>query len=272
VAIGADYFEVVGVPIVAGRPITEDDLEQKRRVVVVNETLARQYWPDASAVGQRIYSGTFTSPPFEVIGVSRDHKVRSVGELPRPYLHRPEEPSRNIGLVIRTVTPAANAAPMLRDALWTLEPGILFTGDASAAQVAATTVAPTMIGAMVFSAFGALALVLAAVGLYGVVSYSVSRRTREVGIRMALGAERAQVVRMILSQGGRLAVAGVALGALAAAAAATVLESLLYGVSGFDPLAYGSAAGLLLLVALAANFVPALTAARVNPVHALRND
>jgi putative ABC transport system permease protein len=272
VEIGAGYFEAVGVPIVRGRPITEDDLEQKRRVAIVNETFARQYWPDGSAVGQRVYSGTFTSPPFEIIGVARDHKVRSVGELPRPYIHRPEEPSRQIGLIVRTVTPPASAVPMLKDALWALEPDILFTGDASAADVAATTVAPTMIGAIVLGAFGTLALVLAAVGLYGVVAYSVSRRTREVGIRMALGAERSEVVRMILGQGGRLAFVGLALGAAAAAAAASVLESLLYGVSGFDPLAYGSAAGLLLLVALTANLVPALAAARVNPVHALRND
>ena len=121
-------------------------------------------------------------------------------------------------------------------------------------------------------AFGALALLLAAVGLYGVVAYSVSRRTREVGIRIALGAERWQVVRMILGQGGRLALAGVTLGALAAAGVARVLDSLLYGVSGLDPAAYGAAAGVLLLVALGANLVPAVAAARVDPVRALRNE
>ena len=173
---------------------------------------------------------------------------------------------------MRTATPAAAALPMLREALWKLEPDILFTDDTSAEQVAATTVAPTRIGAMVLGAFGALALLLAAVGLYGVVAYSVSRRTREVGIRIALGAERWQVLRMILGQGGRLALAGVALGALAAAGVARVLDSLLYGVSGFDPLAYGAAAGVLLLVAFAANLVPALAAARVDPVRALRNE
>jgi predicted permease len=271
-SVGADYFAVVGVPIVAGRAFTEDDIRQKRKVAIVNETLARQYWPDGSAVGRQIYSGTFTSAPYEIVGVARDHKVRSVGEDPRPYLHVPEAPRAQLNVIARTVTPASAALPMFRQALWALEPNILFTDDTTAEQVAGTTVAPTRIGALVLGAFGGLALLLAAVGLYGVVAHSVSRRTREVGIRIALGAERWQVVRMILAQGGRLAVAGVLLGALAAAGVARVLDSLLYGVSGLDPAAYGAAGGVLLIVALGANLVPAVTAARVDPVRALRNE
>jgi predicted permease len=271
-AVGADYFSVVGVPIVAGRAFTEDDIRQNRKVAVVNETLARQYWPEGSAVGRRIYSGTFTATPFEIVGVARDHKVRSVGEDPRPYMHVPEAPRPQMAFIVRTVTPAAAALPMLRQALWALEPNILFTDDTTAEQVAGTTVAPTRIGALVLGAFGVLALLLAAVGLYGVVAHSVSRRTREVGIRIALGAERGQVVKMILGQGGRLALVGIGLGAVAAAGVARVLDSLLYGVSGLDPAAYGAAAGMLLLVALGANLVPAIAAARVDPVRALRNE
>jgi MacB-like periplasmic core domain len=140
-AVGADYFRVVGVLIVAGRAFTEDDVRQKRKVAVVNETLARQYWPDGSAVGRQIYTGTFASVPFEIVGVARDHKVRSVGEDPRPYLHVPESPDQQIGLIARTVTPAAAALPMFREALWALEPHILFTEDTTAEHVAATTVA-----------------------------------------------------------------------------------------------------------------------------------
>jgi ABC-type antimicrobial peptide transport system permease subunit len=206
------------------------------------------------------------------VGMARDHKVRSVGEAPRPYLHLPAGRSTNIGLVVRTTTPPESALPMLRQALWTLEPDIVFTEDLPAEQVAATTVAPTRIGAMVLGAFGALALLLAGVGLYGVVAYSVSRRTREVGIRMALGAERRTVLRLILAQGGRLALAGVALGAIASVGVGRVLESLLYGVSAFDPIAYGAAAGVLLLAAGMANLVPALAASRVDPVRALRSE
>jgi putative ABC transport system permease protein len=125
---------------------------------------------------------------------------------------------------------------------------------------------------MVLGAFGALALLLAGVGLYGVVAYSVSRRSREVGIRLALGAEPSQVVRMILFQGGRLALVGIVLGAIASAVVARVLASLLYGVSGFDPMAYGAAAALLLMVAFIANLMPAFAAARIDPVHTLRSE
>jgi predicted permease len=270
VAIGADYFNAVGVPLVAGRPFTAEDVNGERRVAVVNETFARLYWPDGSAVGRRIYSGNFTSAPYEIVGIARDHKVRSVGEAPRPYLHVPQGPSRTMGLVVRTALPSTAALPALRQALWTLEPNILFTEDTSAEEVAATTVAPTRIGAVVLTAFGALALLLAAVGLYGVIAYSVTRRTREMGIRMALGAERWQVIRMILAQGSRLALVGVLIGAVGAAGVSRVLESLLYGVRGFDPYSYAAAAGVLLLVALIANAIPALAAARVEPIRALR--
>lgn len=272
VTVGADYFAVVGVPLITGRAFSEDDITHARRLAVVNETMARQYWPDGDAVGKKLYTGGWKSEPFEVIGVARDHKVRSVGETPRPYLHLPAGPARDIGLVVRTTTPAAAALPMLRDALWKIEPDILFTEDVPAAQVAETTMAPTRIGAIVIGAFGALALLLAAVGLYGVVAYSVSRRSREVGIRMALGAERGQVLRMVLSQGGRLATIGIVLGAAVAAAVARVLESLLYGVSGLDPIAYASAVAVLLAVALLANLIPAFAAARIDPVRALRSE
>ena len=270
VSVGADYFKAVGVPIVHGRAFTEDDVRQQRRVVIVNETMARQYWAEGSAIGHLVYTGGFNSPPYEIIGVSRNHKVRSVGEQARPYMHFPASPSRSIGLVVRTATPATTALPMLRNAIWKLEPDILFTEDVPADQVVATTVMPTRIGAIVFGAFGALALMLAAIGLYGVISHSVSRRTREVGIRIALGAERTQVLRLILSEGGRLAIVGIVLGALAAAGVGRVLESMLYGVSGFDPIAYAVAASLLFAVALAANLFPALTAARIDPIKALK--
>jgi ABC-type antimicrobial peptide transport system permease subunit len=141
-----------------------------------------------------------------------------------------------------------------------------------ASDIAATTMAPTRIGAYVVGAFGALALVLATVGLYGVIAFSVARRTREVGIRMAVGATRSQVLRLILSQGLRLALAGVALGGVGAAAAGQLLESMLYGVSAFDPIAIGAAATVLLGVAIAANLGPALTASRVDPNRALRSE
>ncbi|MGE3274781.1 MAG: ABC transporter permease [Vicinamibacterales bacterium] len=272
VAIGPDYFTTVGVPLVAGRAITADEVERGARVAVVNEALAKRYWPGGSALGQRIYLNGFDREPHEVVGVSRDHVVRVVGEDARPYLQVPASPSQGVPLVVRLAEgrPAEAAIPALQSAIWALEPDIVFTEANTASEVASATMAPTEIGAMLLGAFGALALLLAAVGLYGVIAYSVSLRTREVGLRMALGAERGTVLRLVLGQGARLALVGISLGLLASAGVGKVLGSLLYGVSAFDPVAYLMAAGLLLAVAIAANLVPAIQASRIDPMRALR--
>jgi predicted permease len=272
VTAGPAYFETVGVPILSGRGFNAEDGAQGRRVVVVNQTMAHMFWPAGNALGARVHADGPSLPPSEVIGIARDHKVRSVGEAPRPYMHLPAGPSRDVGLIVRTAVSAEALLPTLRRTVLALEPNIVFTEDVSAAAIAETTMAPTRIGAMVVGAFGLLALALATVGLYGVIAYSVSRRTREVGIRMAVGATRWQVLRLILSQGLRLALVGVGLGSLGAAAAGQLLGSMLYGVSAVDPLALGAAAGLLLIVAAGANLVPARAAARVDPLRALRTE
>ncbi len=271
VSVGPDYFAAVGVPIVDGRAFTQDDVK-RRAVAIVNETFARQYWPGTSAVGRQIHTDGFDGPPTEIIGIARDHKVRSVGEAPRPYLHVPAYDGQSVSLVVRTSTPPASALPMLRQALWSLEPDIVFTEDVPAQQVADTTILPTRIGAIVLGAFGALALLLAAIGLYGVVAYSVSRRTREVGIRNALGARRGQILRTMAARGGRLAVAGLVIGGLLAAGVGNLLESMLYGVSAIDAIAFAAAALVMTLVAGLANLIPAAGATRVDPVRALRSE
>jgi predicted permease len=272
VGVGADYFRAVGVPLVEGRAFTEEEVLGRKKVLVVNESFAKRYWPGHSALGRQVHTSGFEQPAHTIVGVARDHKVRSAGEEPRPYLHFPASPSTRIALVVRTEQRADAALPALRKAVLRLEPQIVFTEDATASEVAATTLAPTRIGAALLGVFGVLALGLAAVGLYGVVAYSVSQRTREMGVRVALGARRGDLVRLVLRQGARLAAAGALLGALLAALAGRVFSALLYGVSPLDPLAYGAAAAVLLLVAAAANLAPALAASRVDPVRALRAD
>jgi predicted permease len=272
VTVGADYFTTVGVPILTGRAFTEDDINGERRVAIVNETLARQYWPGGNAVGQRFYTAGYHTEPLEIVGVARNHKVRSIGEPARPYVHFPGGRGTSVSLVVRTSAPAAGMLPTLRQALWSLEPDIVFTEDVSAEEVAETTIMPTRIGAMALGAFGALALLLAAVGLYGVVSYSVSRRTREIGIRVALGAQRGAVLSTLASRGVRLVLVGLALGAVAAAGVGRLLESMLYGVSQFDAVAFFAAAVVLLMIAGIANLVPAMNALRIDPVRALRSE
>ena len=268
--VGADYFTVMGIPLVEGRGFTEDEATNDRQVVVINETFAKTYWPGDSAVGRVVHNGGLDQPAFTIVGVSRDHKVRSAGEAPMPYAHLPIGRGRSIELVVRTAGPAGAVMPALKQAVWALEPDAVFTAEGAASAAVEATLAPTRIGAAIIGVVGVLALLLAAVGLYGVTAYSVSLRTREVGIRLALGAERGQVLRMVLGQGARLALVGIGLGAALAAAAASVLQSMLYGVSAIDPLAYGAAALLLLVVALAANLAPAITASRVAPATAIR--
>jgi len=272
VSAGPDYFRVVGVPLVEGRAFTDDDCESSRRVAIVNETLARRFWPGRSAVGQEVHLAGLAQPPHEIVGVARDHKVRSIGEAPRSYLHLPIGPSRIVSLAVRTAGPSAGVIPALRSAILELEPAVVFTDDVAAAEVASRTLLPTRVGALLLGSFGGLALLLAAVGLYGVIAYSVSLRTREVGVRMALGARPGDVLRLVLRQGGRLALIGVAIGSLLAAIVGRVLESLLYGVSAIDPIAYAAGAGILLLAAAVANVVPAVGAARIDPFRTLRAD
>ena len=146
VRIGPDYFRAVGVPLLEGRGFTDEDVEQERKVAIVNEAFARRYWPGQSALGQRVYASGFDHPPHEVVGVARDHKVRSVGEAPTPYIHFPAPPSRSVALVVRTAAPAAAALPALRAAVLRLEPSIVFTEDAPASEVAAVTLRPRASG------------------------------------------------------------------------------------------------------------------------------
>jgi predicted permease len=272
VSIGAGYFDVVGVPLLEGRAITEDDVEAQRRVVVINQAMARRFWPGTSPLGQLVYTEGFEQAPHEVVGVAADHKVRSVGEEARPYMHVPIRPSQTVHLIARTTTPAERALPMLRAAVLALDPAIVFTEDRTASDMVATTVAPTRIGAGLLGAFGLLALLLAAVGLYGVVAYSVSLRTREVGVRMALGARPADVLRLVFGQAGRLSAVGIAAGVGLAALLGRVLDSLLYGVSALDPLAYAIPAVILLAVVGLASLGPALSAAGLDPLRALRSE
>jgi predicted permease len=273
VAVSPDYFTTLGVPIVEGRGFTEADREGTPRVAIVNQAMARRYWPNESAVG-KTFRQTFGKATITVVGVSADHRVYLINEQPTPYLHfaSAQAPFRYNFLVARTRGDAAQLLGTMRSELLTLEPGLVFITSGTMIASIADSLLPPRVGAWLATAFGALGTLLAAIGLYGVIAFSVARRTREIGVRMAVGASEATVLGLVLRQGLTLAVVGALVGGVLAAFAARLMSGALFGVDVFDPLAWSVAMAALLGSAAMANLIPARRAMRVNPVTALRTE
>lgn len=272
-AVGPHYFRTMGVPLLEGRDFNESDTEDSPRTAIVNETLARRYWPGETAVGKRFHQEGLDGPECEIIGVSRDYKVGTLGEAPRPYVHfaRAQDPSTFANLVARTDGDPAVAVENLRREMLAMDPNLVFMEADTLRSIAAVTLLPVRLGALLVGVFGALGLLLAAIGLYGVIAFSVSRRTHEIGMRMALGAEARDVLGLILRQGMAVALVGVAVGTASAAALSRFLSSVLF-VSPVDPVSFAAPSILLLSVALSANYIPAHRAARADPVVALKHE
>jgi predicted permease len=272
--VSAEYFATLGVPILQGRNFTSADTPASPRMAIVNETLARMFWPNDSAIGKRFRLRALDGPEVEIVGISADHKVSSLGEPPTPYVHYAvsQQPDPGETIVARGRGDAGALLNRVRREIAAIEPNaVLLDNQTMEAQVAATLL-PAKLGAIGVGVVGIVAMALAAIGLYGVIAYAVARRTREIGIRMALGARPAAVVALVLRQGFGLAVVGLAVGAVIAFGAATALGRALYGISVVDPVAWSAAVVVLLTVAMLANVVPARRAAVVDPSSALRAD
>jgi predicted permease len=263
----------MGIPIVRGRAIAAADREGAPGAVVVNETLAARLWPGADPIGQRISVEGADGPWLTVVGVARDARYNSLGEDTPPfmYLAHAQNPRAQMVLHARALPGAERAVTAaLRRLVIELDPLLPPPTPAPIAQDMAIALLPAQLGAALLGAFGLLALVLASVGIYGVTSYAVAQRTREIGIRAALGAARRDVVALVLGQTGRLVAGGLAAGLVLALALSRLLESQLYGVSAGDPLTFVATPLVLLGVAVLAVLVPARRATRVDPVVALR--
>jgi putative ABC transport system permease protein len=270
--VSPEYFETLGIPLLEGRTFNESDTPEAPSVIVINETMARKYWPRESALGKRIHLRGFEGPAFQVVGVVPDHKVQTVGESPTPYIHfSTTQQFRSYQVVM--VRGNQNADTLLREVrrtLLRLEPQLLFLDNQTMEGQIAATLYPIRAGAALLSGAGAVALALAGVGLYGVIAYSVARRTREIGIRVALGAKRMSVIGLIMRQGLTMVSAGLVIGSGLGLAAARALAGALYSVHSSDPLAWSVVVGIVLTIAAAANYVPARRATRVDPTVALR--
>ena len=270
--VSPEYFKTVGVGIVDGRAFTADDRVDTPRVAIVNETFARRFWPGESAIGRIFHTRGGEGPAFQIVGVSADHKVLTLSERPTPFLHLPrnQRPNSYAAVVARTRGDAGVLLRDMRRELLALDPHVVFIENQTVEAEVDATLLPMRASAWLVSGVGVVAMALAAIGLYGVIAYSVARRTREIGIRMALGAQPGEVVRMVMRQGLLVAGAGLAAGCALAIAAARAIAGALYGITAADPVSWLAAAALLLAVSALANFVPARRASRVDPTAALR--
>ena len=269
VTVAPRFFETTGLPLVLGRDFRGIDSEKSTKVLIVNETMARTFWPNEEAVGRSFSDDRDT---FEIIGVARDTKYRNLRETPRLTMYRPLAqayvPSMN--LIVRTFGEPVSAAPVIQRQLQTIEPTVAVYNVRSLQEHVGRAVYVERMQSVTLGSLGVLALVLTAIGIYGVVAYSVAQRTREIGIRIAVGAQRSDVFKMILIKGLVLAAWGSAIGLVACYWLSRFVSSQLYGITPYDPLTLVSVAAILALVALFASYVPARRATRVNPLVALR--
>jgi predicted permease len=268
--VGQDYFATMGIPLVAGREFTRGDDDKAALAAVVNETMARRYWNGRNPLGQRLQlKGRW----LQVVGIAKDSKYSSVREKPTPFLFIALRQNNLRGGVLNIRTPLApqTMATALAREVHALDPNIAPYELITMQEQLERSTSPQMVAVTLVGVLGGLALLLSAIGLYGVMSYAVSQSTRELGLRMALGAGASNLLRLVLSRGLALTGAGVVLGAGIALLLTRLLGNLLYKVSPRDPLAFGLALVVMTTAAMAACFVPAWRATRTDPARILRD-
>ncbi len=270
--IGTEYFEAFGIAV-RGRTFTESDIGNAASVAIVSEATVRRLWPDGSAIGKRLRTRGEDGPEYQVVGVAANAKVRSLGEDPQPFVYLPiESYTGMLHLVTSASQDPAAVVAALRDQVRQLDDDVAVFQSVTMSEYLSLMLFPFRLAAAISAALGLLALTLAGVGLYGVVSYGVARRTREMGVRMALGANARDVVRLVVGEGMRVVILGMAVGIALAFGATRLLSSVLFGISASDPFTFTMTPAVLAAVALAAHFFPARRATRVDPVRALRSE
>jgi putative ABC transport system permease protein len=272
-SVGPDYFKTMGTALLRGREFTARDKEGAPRVVVINDELARRFWPDRDPVGAVITMGHGKNEErSEIVGVVKNGKYRTLGEQPRLFLYHSilQGYYARETLVAKTSVDPASALAAVRREIGALDPNVAPTQIGPLRDHMAFALFPARLAGVLLSIFGLLALILALAGLSGLIAYSVSQRTHEIGIRMALGARTRDVLKLVIGEGMLLTLIGLAIGVGAAFGVTRYLSDLLYGVSAIDPLTFGAIALLLIGVALVACWLPARRAAKVDPMVALR--
>ncbi|MGH7528828.1 MAG: ABC transporter permease, partial [Gemmatimonadales bacterium] len=267
-----EYFRAVSIPLRQGRLFTPHDREGAVRVAVINETMARRHFAGADPLGQRISLNG--QDWWTIVGIVGDTRQEGVSREPYPQLYLPyaQAPRRAMYVILQTTGDPLAAVGTLRQTVKSLDPEIPVASIAPAQELIDRSIAQPRVNAVLLGVFAAVALVLAAVGIYGVLSYAVAQRTREIGVRIALGAQPADVLRLVVRQGMHPVVLGLILGLVAALGATRLMQRLLYGISPGDPATLVTIAVVLTGVAVLASYIPARRAARVDPTVALRNE
>jgi predicted permease len=273
--VSPDFFRTLRAPFRFGRPFSAGEIQDRANVAIVTENLVRRFWPGENPIGKRIKLGRADSsnPWLEIVGVVGEMKYRGLPQNPTadPDLFIVlNERSSEFAVMARTTTDAAAMLPSLRAAIRRVEPSSLISNADKLENLVGDEIAGARFTGWLLSIFAGMALFLAAIGIYGVISYSVSRRTREIGVRVALGSGRADVLRLVVGRGMGLVTAGLVAGTAAALLLTRIMQSLIHGVSSTDPLTFAAAAALLALVALIACLLPAIRASRIDPMAALR--
>lgn len=274
-AVGPGYFSTMGIPLVRGRDFNEQDSLDATPAVVVSEKTAKFYWPNSDPIGKRIKNGSTTtdSPWRTVVGVVKDVRQNDFVAEPKMQMYFTYRQLRSLmpnALIVRTAVDPLSLASSVRNAIWAVDKDQTVANIDSMEHIVAGAVARQRFSMLLLAIFAGVALVLAAVGIYGVMSYSVAQQTREIGIRMALGAQRSDVLKMTVKQGLKLVGLGLVIGLVAAFILTRVMATLLFGISATDPLTFFSISLVLLAVAILASYIPALRATRVDPMIALR--
>jgi predicted permease len=269
--VAGGYFQALGIPLIRGRLFTDQEVSQTAPVVVVNETLARQFFAGQDPLGKRLQMYGMS---WEIVGVVRDVKNSSLEAPSRPQIYDPRTPGQfsngSMAVVIRTSGDPHSLIASVRAELRAIDSGVPLDKVRTMEQVVGDTVLGRRFNMLLLGLFAALALVLTTIGLYGAVSYWVTQRTREIGIRMALGANRREVLWLVLKQGMTLTAFGVAIGLVAAFMLTRLLSNMLFGIAPNDPATFAAVTILLALVAVLACMIPARRAASIEPMQALR--
>lgn len=270
--VGPSYFKTLGIQLVSGRDFGSADNPSVPGVAIINESMARRFWPGEEPSGRRFSISGVAGPYLQVVGVAKDGKYRSLGETPRPFVYLPFEQkyASFMTLLVRTTGEPNRLLGSVREQVQSLDSSLPLFEARTLSQHLSTSLLPQRLAAALMGIFGILGLILATVGIYGVVAYSASQRTREIGIRMALGAKRSDVFKLVVGQGLRPTLLGLTLGVIASLGLSRVVSSLLFGVSLADPITFVGISLLLVTASLVASYIPARKATRINPIIALR--